>query len=316
MSAPKVLVSILNWNAPKNTVKTVNSVLSSDYVKYKIVLLDNNSSDDSVSFLTQSFPNIKLIKNKANLGYAGAHKIAAKIAVKEKFDFLWILNNDVTVYNFTLSEFIKASKRHPDCLLGSVSLMDDGQTILVGGGKEMINRKIDETQGYNRFFGKNFFETRIEERPVSDLEGASLLIPVNIIRRHGFMNTRFFLYGEEVDYCYKLRNLHKIDSIIIPAARIIHKASASFQLSPGLALIKKYYLIRNSLLFQKKYQKKNTLKDYRMVTYFIKYFIKHKFKVTSEEKDYGYWEKYYEKLGAFHALLGLKGKYFDPQNFM
>ena len=229
MKSPKVLISILNWNAPVNTVQTVKSVLMSAYDNYTIVILDNHSIDNSESVLSNAFPDIRFIKMKSNLGYAGAHKVAADIAINENYDLLWILNNDVEVYATSLSELVNAYKRNRDALLGSISINTDGFTINFAGGLEIAaDNSIDGNSGYNSLAGKRIDEVEILERPVSGLQGSSFLIPVNIIKKYGFMDTRFFLYGEETDYCYRLRSKFNIPSVIVPTSRVIHHGGGSF----------------------------------------------------------------------------------------
>lgn len=316
MEEIKVLISILNWNNWRNTIETVSSVLESEYKNYKIVVLDNNSVDDSVNQIKQRLPGIEVWSFRKNLGYAGAHKKAAKHAVRNKFDLLWILNNDVQVFPYTLSELIYAYKRNGKSLLGSVSLKEDGKTIHVGGGAELKGNAVDKKVKYNQYEGADFFETILEERAVSDIEGASFIIPVCIIEEYGFMDTRFFLYGEEVDYCYRLRKKYNIPSVIVPSARVIHRASSSFNLSPNLPLIKAYYFTRNTHLLHYKYNKGEWMEGKGGILHFIKYFFKHFFLIPSKDKHPDYWIKYYTKLGAFHALLRFKGKYLEPNKFL
>ena len=185
MKAPKVLISILNWNAPKNTCETVKSVLLSEYANYTILVIDNNSIDDSVIRMKEFFPGITVWALNENIGYAGAHKKAAAYAIENNYDLLWILNNDVVVYSFTLKELVLAYERNSNSLFGSVSLEPDGETIHFGGGATLIdNYTIDKTEKYNSHAGRNFFKTNLIEMPVSDIEGASFLIPVEIIKKH------------------------------------------------------------------------------------------------------------------------------------
>ncbi|MBC7511408.1 MAG: glycosyltransferase family 2 protein [Ferruginibacter sp.] len=312
----KVLISILNWNNWLSTVETINSVLLSDYKHFEIIILDNNSQDDSVEQLKKKIPGIQVWGLKKNIGYAGAHKKAADYAINNNFDLLWILNNDVKVFQFTLSEFINAHSRNDNSLLGSVSLKEDGKTIQIGSGSELINNQVDLSIPYNQYGGKNYFETIMKERPVSDLEGASFIIPIEIIKKYGFLDTRFFLYGEESDYCYRLRNRFNIQSVIVPDARVIHLASETFRLSPRLTFVKAYYNTRNSHLLHYKYFKGNKLQGNGKILHFFKFFLRHYIVVKSKDKNPDYWVRYYNKLGAFHALLRFKGKYLEPSKFL
>ncbi len=319
MATPKVLISILNWNAPANTIRTVQSVLLSEYDNYKILLLDNNSADDSVAVLKSSFPDIELIKTKTNLGYAGAHKIAAKIAVKENYDLLWILNNDVEVLVDSLGELVNAYARHGEAIFGSVILESDGVTINFGGGLEMSDEKaVNAGQAYNIFAGKNINEVQLKERPVSGAHGSSILIPVGVIKKYGFINTRFFLYGEETEYSYRLRKNFNVQTILVPASHIIHHGGGSFKSNEELNWIRAYYTTRNNNLVHHTYGNKNPEMQvtYKTLIKYIRYFGNHFFRVPKRNKDHKYWLKYYTELGNFHSMLRLKGKYMAPEKFI
>lgn len=318
MPNPKVLISILNWNAPEITAKTIQSVLLSDYDNYKIVLLDNNSADNSVEILSNSFKDIQLIMNKKNLGYAGAHKIAAKLAMKENFDLLWILNNDMEVFSNTLNELVESHKKNEKALLGSISLECDNKTIHFGGGLEMKkNGQTDNKSGYNIFSGKNIDTVELLERPVSGLQGCSILIPINTIKKYGFMNTRFFLYGEETEYCYRLRIRYNIQSIIVPKSKVIHHDGQSFK-NEKLKLLRAYYATRNNNIVHKQYDKENQIPAMSVwrLPHYCKYFFSHYLLKKNKKKDFQYWLNYYAELANLHSFLRIKGKYLKPENFL
>lgn len=313
---PKVLISVLNWNSAEDTICTVNSVFNSEYKNFRIFLIDNNSIDDSVTSLSALNSDVELLALESNLGYAGAHKRAARKAMEEGFDFLWILNNDVIVFPDTLSSFLAAADRHPNSLLGSMSLDKDGETINFGGGAELLNNFInDESLRYNRYQGEKASVADVKERAVSDLEGASFFIPVPVIKRYGFLKTAYFLYGEETDYCYKLRRKYNIQSILVPDAKVIHNTSKSFAKSKELQYVKNYYFTRNIHLVYKLYFKDYKIEGMGGFLHFAKYFFKHYFLFGKNEKDHQYKLQYFKKLGYFHALLRLKVKYLEPNKF-
>lgn len=317
MQSPKVLVSVLNWNASENTIDTIQSVLKSNYDNYTIIIEDNNSIDDSVNEIKKVFPSIRMILLSKNVGYAGAHKKAAEIAINEKYDLLWILNNDVQVFPDALTELVNAYIRNEESIYGSVSLKEDKETIGFSGGAEMIdNFNNDETVSYNQFAGKKMNETEMHERPVSDLGGASILIPVLLIKKYGFIDTKYFLYGEEVDYSYSLRRKYGVQSIIVPKSIIIHSGSASFTISSRLEFIKMYYRSRNIYYIYKKHFKNYPFTNVLGLSQLTKFFIKHHLLRTPGERNKEYWLNYYKNLGHFHAKIRLMGKYLEPNNFI
>ena len=316
MAGPKVLISILNWNAPANTIAVAKSVLGSNYKDYTILIIDNNSIDHSTKEIRDALPSIHLMSLSKNIGYAGAHKKAAMIAKKENYDMMWILNNDVKVFPNTLGELVNAYNRTPNSILGSIAVDKDGETIQFAGGTEIDAHNNENRAYYNFFAGKKLSETNMKERPVSDLGGASILLPVALIKKYGFIDTKYFLYGEETDYSYYLRRKFGIPSIIVPNSVIIHAGSASFNISPRLEYIKIYYRSRNIYYIYKKYFKDYEFTDVLRLKALIRFFIRHFIKKFSPEKNKDYLMKYYRNLGHLHGKIKWMGKYLEPNDFI
>jgi len=174
----------------------------------------------------------------------------------------------------------------------------------------------NESVKYNQFEGKKLTETIMLERPVSDLGGASILIPVSLIDEYGFIDTKYFLYGEETDYSYRLRRKYGVQSIIVPTSIIIHTGGASFNISKSLELVKAYYRARNIYYIYKKHFKNYAFTDVLGLQHLIKFFIKHHLFSIPVERDKEYWLKYYKNLGHFHAKIKLMGKYLEPNDFI
>lgn len=317
MTVPKVLISILNWNAPESTSKTVNSVLHSKYIDYEILVIDNCSADDSLNILRSTFPDLKVIKTSENLGYAGAHKISSIYAIGHEFDLLWILNNDVIVNEYTLQELVTAYLQNGDAIYGSICLDKTGKFIEFGGGHEFVGDKVNYNTKYNSFYGIQINSLKLPFAEVSDVQGSSFLVPLNVISKYGFMKTSYFLYGEETAYSYFLRNKFFIKTFIVFNSHIIHFNSTSFTISPKLQWVKNYYTIRNSNLVQAEYMKELPVFDMnftRIFDYGI-FFLKHIFSKKSNRSN-EYMAEYFSMLGRFHSYLRIRGKYLDPEKYM
>src|SRR4051812_36312696 len=91
---PKVAVVILNWNGKLLLEKFLPSVCGSTYANLEIILGDNASADDSVNFVKASFPQVTILSNEENLGYAGGYN---RILERVSADYLVLLNSDVEV---------------------------------------------------------------------------------------------------------------------------------------------------------------------------------------------------------------------------
>ena len=109
---PKVAIVILNWNGRKYLEQFLPSVITTSYSNYEIIIADNNSSDDSVSFLETNYPSLEVIHLSTNYGFAQGYNKALK---QVQADYYMILNSDVEV--------------HPDWIQPMVVLLESDRTI-------------------------------------------------------------------------------------------------------------------------------------------------------------------------------------------
>lgn len=298
---PTVLISILNYNNFLATKKCVNSVLFSKQKNTEIYVVDNNSSDNSFLNLKREFPKLKITKSKVNGGYAAGHKISVSYAIKNKFDFIWILNNDLKVRKNTLEPLVASALKLGLGLYGSITLKSESPDIINFGGG--LADDISLPFNYNSFQNYSLEKYLKDPKPrvVQSIEGSSFLIPIDIINNHGFMREDFFMYGEETDYCYRLNKLG-IKSFVVPESIVIHKGAESLKDQKHLET---YYRRRNFLFFEKAHYGIPILKNINKrigILNLFKYFIKHYFQPGSSK------EEYYLNLANFHALISKKGK--------
>ncbi|MAJ05458.1 MAG: hypothetical protein CL827_01170 [Crocinitomicaceae bacterium] len=295
-----ILISVLNYNNFESTKKCVLSILDCFLKNAEIYIIDNNSPDNSYNKLKKLFNEFKVVKSKSNEGYAAGHKIAVDYALGKNFDFIWVLNNDLTVRKETLPKLLLAYDTFGTGIFGSITLKSENPDVVNfgGGNTDDINKAFD----YNAYEGCLLVEyhkkTRL--RKVQSVEGSSMLIPLNVIKNHGFMREDFFMYGEETDYCYKLKKLG-ISSYIVPESVVLHNGSESLKNSKHL---ESYYRRRNILYFEKEHYGVSILKNLTKrvgIIQIVKFFIKNLF--VSSEKN----ELYYLNIANIHALMRIKG---------
>ncbi len=108
-SSPRVSIIIVNYNGKHLLGECLTSVFAIAYPKeaYEVIVIDNNSSDDSVAFLSSHFPNIHLIRSDENLGFAGGNVLGLKNATGE---YIVLLNSDTKVDKLWLTELVKAAE--------------------------------------------------------------------------------------------------------------------------------------------------------------------------------------------------------------
>ena len=317
MQAPKVLIIVLNWMKYEDTINCVESLLKLDYLNFNILVIDNNSLNESAEIITKRFPEILFIKSNKNDGYAAGNKIGVDYALKNNFDAVWILNNDCVVRKESLSELVASFNRNGHAIYSNLTLMSENPDIIHYAGTYAIDEPLqpDKYPTYDKLKGKllSDYANVLEEKPAR-IYGHSLYIPTEVIKKHGFMDTRYFMFCEETDYTL---SLHKagIPSIFVPKAIITHISTSTFKLSAKMKFIGTYYGIRNNILLDKKFNNgycKELLNKKGGLIGIIKFFVLSyilKIKPFNEED-------YYTNLGILHGILGIRGKFIKPEKLL
>ncbi len=109
---------MLNWNGYQQTEKCLSSLFGMDYPNYKIVIVDNGSTDGSVDHLAKwatDYPDrVTLLANASNAGFTGGHNRAIDFVLAAGADYVWLVNSDITVFPETLSALVAAALRADD----------------------------------------------------------------------------------------------------------------------------------------------------------------------------------------------------------
>ena len=209
MSSPKISVIIVNYNGKKLLENCLESLFKTDYNNFEVILVDNNSTDGSMEFVTKNYPKIIVIKLDSNKGFAEPNNIGAKIA---KGEHLLFLNNDtVTTTNF-ISEMTKVlEKDEKIAICQSLLLKPDG-------GIDSSGDFIDKMGiVYNS-------KTKTDEiKEISSARGACMLIRKKIFDKLGGFDEKFFFSFEDVDLGWRSWILgYKV--VIVPNSIVYHSA--------------------------------------------------------------------------------------------
>lgn len=315
----RVFISLLNWRNYEDCIECVKSLetLSTVEIKINIIIRDNASPNNSAEKLKKALPNYRIYNSKFNNGYAAGHLENWKIAKKEGVDFFWILNCDLKVNNTTLTSILDAYERNGEHIYGSISINpEDTNLVDFGGGIPPISGKEPFT--YNLWKGVEYVEyikKYPQEREVQSVEGSSMFLPASLIEKYGFMDTDFFMYAEENDYAYRLRQ-KGVKSILVTKSTILHYSASSFKGDNKLYLVSAYYRRRNFMRFLKKYYGWNniTILNYpescfSKMKFLTKYYLLPSFRKRSE-KQFIYLK------GSLDAILGRVGKIVKPEDFL
>jgi len=240
----QVYISIVNYNNAPQTIKCIESILKLNYDNYKIVLVDNNSSDNSLHdlenwFIEQSisfsyktpFSNhiVTIIKSKFNGGYAFGNNIAIKhIFECNPLSYVWILNNDTTVHIDSLKSLTESFNSSSLQILGCKIMFSDTNFIESFGGK--INKMF--LSAYN---------CQKHETNINYIPGTSIFFNKAVIDKIGFLPEEYFMYYEDVDWCTRaIKN--KISLMIDDNAIVKHHCINKLTLYLKLISFKNRYL--------------------------------------------------------------------------
>lgn len=195
---PLVYIILLNWNGWQDTSKCLRSLRQLDYEGFVTLVVDNGSTDDSLIRLREGHPEVHVIENGTNVGFAGGCNIGIRHALAAGADYIWLLNNDTIAEVKALSALVTKAQSDPHMgAVGSAiySIADTGRLQVWGGGY------------VNFWLGRSrHFERPVEDSKIEFLTGASLLVRRQALDAIGSLDDGFFMYWEDADYCFRLRS--------------------------------------------------------------------------------------------------------------
>lgn len=215
---PMVSIIIVNYNGLRDIKTCLSSVFDQSYLSFEVIVIDNGSSDSSVEFIENNYPQVKIIKNKKNLGFAKANNQGFDVSIGE---FIATLNNDTEVDKDWLRELVSA-------------MMDDedigmcGSRIMFYKHRDIINSigiTVSVTgYAYDTAIGEPFSEKFSRKMEIFCPSAAAALYRRKMIEEIGFFDEDFFAYYEDVDLAWRAR-LAGWKAVYVPTAVVYHRVS-------------------------------------------------------------------------------------------
>ncbi len=250
---PLVVVSVLNWNTPALTLRCLRALAACDYPALRLVVVDNASGDDSVAQIRAAWPRITLLCATENRGFAEGHALALAQARTWNAAALWLLNSDAEPETGALRRLVDAWQAHGDAIYGGAPLCPTAD------GRLQLNfpDKYLDPAGRPRPFRRDrrvIYDASWATAPprrVGAVAGSCLLLPLRLIDTLGWLDPAWFLYCEEIDYCYRLRE-HGVACWLVPQARVWHAGGGSAT-ARGVADAIAYYGARNEIVLARRH---------------------------------------------------------------
>lgn len=209
----KVLVIIVTYNAHDWIHQCLNSV---DMERYDAFVVDNASTDDTLSILHTEYPKAIVRAMDKNMGFGHANNIGLRYALDNGYDYVFLLNQDAWLLPDTIEKLIIAQKQHPEYWVLSPLQMNTAQ-----GGVE---------KQFGVYCKKNKIQLNLDVPQQVDFVNAALwLIPIECIKIVGGFNPIYPHYGEDVDFVqriqYKHRNVGVVANVIAYHERVMGEES-------------------------------------------------------------------------------------------
>jgi len=215
----KCTIIVVTYNGKKEWYDKCFQSLFSSSIPLDIIVIDNKSTDDSVSYITNKFPEIKLIQSDENLGFAKANNIGLSIAYKDNADYFFLLNQDAWVEPDTVEALIAVAEKEQDFgILSPIHLTAD-KTSFDSGFRNYFHHDSDTIYAYENLYLKKEEPILYESRFVN---AAAWLITRKCVEIVGGFDTILFRhYGEDDNYCQRVL-FHNLKIGIVPSATICH----------------------------------------------------------------------------------------------
>jgi len=204
---PLVSIIIVNLNGKKNLEQCLKSLMEISYKNFEIILVDNNSIDDSIEFVKNTYPSMMIIKLEKNRGFAEPNNIGAR---NSKGEFLLFLNNDTKVTTNFITELVKIAKQDPKIAICQSMLLKP-------------NGNVDSSGDYIDSIGVSFSsKEKIENvKEILSAKGASMLIRKKVFDELGGFDEKFFASFEDVDLGWRAW-IKGYKVLVVPKSIVYH----------------------------------------------------------------------------------------------
>ncbi|MBS2098550.1 glycosyltransferase family 2 protein [Carboxylicivirga linearis] len=205
---------IVSYNFEKWIDKCLGSFASSTMLS-QIIVVDNNSTDNTVSIIKENYPEVILIENKKNLGFGQANNLGIKYAIDHNAEFVFLLNQDAWIQANTFEKMVSAYQSLNDQSIGLLSPVH-------------LDSKDNIEKGFLNYISKNhkllndlFLNKKKNHYTIDFVNAAAIMLSVECLKTVGGFEPEFFHYGEDVNFFQRIK-FHNFKAVLIPDAFITH----------------------------------------------------------------------------------------------
>lgn len=241
---------IVTRNRYAETLECISSIQNGGVRCRKIVIVDNGSTDGSGSRFRSYFEdeeNVRIVENGSNRGFAAGANTGIREALKDRTEFVFLLNDDATLDSNCLGELAKVMGSSEEYGLAGPAILYHGarHKIWQGGGVFSYPRAGIVVPDKNKLYA----EVTKDHNDVSFLSGCALLVKSVVFATIGMLDEDYFMYGEDTDFCLRARKAG-IRLVYVPKAVAYHKiGEGGGERASGFVL---YHVARSVMLLYRK----------------------------------------------------------------
>lgn len=235
----KTMTVLLNWNGYEDTINCIYSLLETGIELVDIIVVDNASENESIPIMIEKFPELTVIKNHKNGGFAAGCNLGIVSALNAGADSIWILNNDTTINSSALTSMQKVFDNPKIGIVGSMVVNSSYPFALQAWGGGGVNFFLGTSKHINE-------KTNMSQKYY--ITGASMLIRSAVFKEVGLFDEDFFMYWEDVEFSIRAQDFGWLLGVAEDSI-VFHKESNSIK---KYSTFQAYYYNRSARIFFKK----------------------------------------------------------------
>ncbi len=250
-------IIIVNYNAEKFLKDCIKSIYTETKgISFDIWVVDNASCDNSVQMVKECFPEVKLIENTQNVGFAKANNMAVS---KSEADYVLLLNPDTLILGNAVEKMVEFMDKNPQVGISGCKVLNKDGTLQFACRRSIPTPKVAffRLAGLSKLFPNSRIMAKYnltyldpdKSSEVDSVSGSFLMIRREVIDSIGLLDEQFFMYGEELDWCLRAKKAGwKV--MYWPYAEIIHYKGECTRFNSRRATFEFY---RSMYLFHRKH---------------------------------------------------------------
>jgi len=246
-------IIIVSWNVQDFLEKCLRSIFEQTRnLKFEIFVVDNGSTDETSEMILKKFPQVNLIRNNRNLGFAVANNQAIRLA---KGEFILLLNPDTEILDGAIEKMVDFMQAHSEAGVAGPMILNPDKTLQPSVRRFptfldqiLILLKVPHfwpnLRLLKRYLAVDFDYSRVSE--VDQVMGAFFMVRREVFHKIGLFDEKFYLWFEEVDFCHRAKQAG-FKVMYNPYAQIIHYGGKSFK--QQWTLIKQWRFFRSMVYY-------------------------------------------------------------------